>query len=221
MKTPRAFSFLAYGVLITMVYCQYTRTNKKRSNMTREIAEMLTEVREDLQRRLADGTLAGESARLLADLEAEVRRRSRADEAFSARVADLIAPAGDEGGLVGRRFLERPHPVDVDERASEPSPGAILPITPSQTKRAVVYSFSAANPTFDRAIIERLAPSERIRMQTSNHGCFEMTRDEFEKELANIASSASYRTGPPAAPGTCRYTTGRVPPALEKFRCTD
>jgi hypothetical protein len=175
-----------------------------------DISNLIAGVRAVLAERLGRGDPAGDAARLLADLETESGRRASLDELFRSR-ASALSPSVAEGLA---SILDRPLPNGLDRRALAPRRPR-LP-TPEQAERGVVMVYGTANPTFYRAVFERLEPGERIRMETQ-HGAFEMSRDEFERSFPRIARSASYLEGPPSAPGTARYVVGRAPAVIKQF----
>ena len=156
----------------------------------------------------------GDAARLLADMEAEGTRRAGLDDQFRSRASRLSAPPDDSSDSI----LDRPLPSGLDHRALVPRKPR--PPTAEQADRGVVIVYETANPTFYRAVFERLEPGERIRMETQ-HGAFEMSRDEFEQSFPRIARSASYQEGPPSAPGTARYVVARAPSAIGLYRSRD
>ena len=60
-------------------------------------------------------------------------------------------------------------------------------------------------------------PGEKFRIETQ-HGMFEMTREEFETALPAMVRSASYQRGTDSAPGAARYVTGHVPQGIKQFQ---
>lgn len=184
--------------------------------MTDNMAKIAASVRLRMAHLLEEDQPARETALLLADIEQEQERHERV-------VADLARRADELEHGTGTRpggFLERPHPAGVDSRAAKPWKSE-FPLTNEQIKRGVVFAYGNANPTFYRAVIDRLAPGERVRNVTTNHGAFEYTRDEFLATLPDIASSNSYTIGTTSAPGACRYTTGTPSPAMRKLQAPD
>jgi hypothetical protein len=153
---------------------------------------------------------------LLADIEQEQERHERVVADLARRAEELEQGTGNRQG----GFLERPHPAGVDPRAAKPWKSKFR-LTDEQIKRGVVFAYGNANPTFYRAVIDRLGPGERVRNATTNHGAFEYTRDQFLATLPEIAGSASYTMGTTSAPGACRYTTGTPSPAMKTLRAPD
>ena len=173
--------------------------------MANDLLDQLTkEVRGQLAERLASGQAAGDAARLLADLEVEVGRRTSLDSQFRERTRQLTDASPDGGSS---DFLRRPLPLGLDSRAVLPRQTRAP--SPQEAARGVVCVYAVANPTFYRSIIDRLEPGERFRMESAQHGTYELTKDDFERELPGIATSRSYLQGPPSAPGTARYVQGR------------
>lgn len=88
--------------------------------------------------------------------------------------------------------------------------------TVEEARRGIVVAYAPANFAVYRAVIERLQPFERFRMETQ-HGVFEMSRAEFEGEFGWIIATASYATGSPSMPGRCYYVQGPPPPGADRF----
>jgi hypothetical protein len=177
-----------------------------------EISDLITSVRADLARLLAEGKPVGDTAKLIADLEQEKERRDRFDAASRNR-AQAVGPS--QGGLAAAsNFLQRPLPQGLDERANTPTKRRAPEA--EEASRGVVFVYTIANPTFYRAVFDRLAPSERIRMET-NHGTLELSREEFENAAPSIAKSKSYMHGSDSAQGAARYVVGRMPASLAPF----
>jgi hypothetical protein len=177
-----------------------------------EIAGVIASVRTDLARLLSEGKPVGDVAKLIADLEQEHDRRGRFDAAIRNRVQALRL-THDESP-VSADFLSRPLPEGLDERAN--TPREVWPPDSEEASRGVVFVYKNANPTFYRAVFDRLAPGERIRMET-NHGTLELSREEFETAAPAIAKSKSYMHGTDSAQGAARYVVGRVPASLAGF----
>lgn len=119
------------------------------------------------------------------------------------------------GGHPADAFRDRRPSTELDPRATFPI-SLRLP-TPEEAARGIVIAYATANFTVYRAVIERLAPTERFRMETQL-GVFEMSRREFETTFASIAATASYRTGSPSMPGRCYYVQGPPPAGASVFR---
>jgi hypothetical protein len=105
-------------------------------------------------------------------------------------------------------FRDRRPRAAHDHRATFPRT-LRLP-SPDEVSRGVVIAYATANFAVYRAVVERLAPAERFRMETQ-FGPFEMSRTEFETTFPWIVSSASYATGSPSMPGRCYYVQGPPP----------
>lgn len=118
------------------------------------------------------------------------------------------------GGHPADAFLDRTPLSDVDPRATFPKT-LRLP-APEEAARGIVIAYATANFTVYRAVIERLAPTERFRMETQ-FGAFEMSRREFETAFAAITATASYRTGSLSMAGRCYYVQGPPPPGASAF----
>ena len=180
---------------------------------TQNLDALIKQTRIRLSNLLARGAATRETARLLADLEEEQTRREQIDARLAARAASF------EGGAVStdraESVLDRPLPPGLDDRAGVPR--SHRPPTAGEEARGVVVAYANANPTFYRALIERLRPGEKFRHETPL-GTFEMTRDEFEAALRAMVRSASYQRGTDGAPGAARYVTGRVPKPLARYR---
>ena len=180
---------------------------------TESLDQLIAAIRLRLSKLLANGAPTRETARLLADLEEEQTRRHQIDERLRGRAA--VLEAGPTEPTDASSVFDRPLPADLDGRAGVPRSHRL----PSDEERArgVVVSYTNANPTFYRAVIERLQPGEKFRIETAQ-GTFEMTRDEFETALPAMARSASYRRGTDGAPGAARYVTSRVPKTIDRYR---
>ena len=180
---------------------------------TESLDQLITGVRVRLSKLLASGAATRETARLLADLEEEQARRDQIDDRLRSRTAALESGPAVEASATS--VLDRPLPAELDDRAGVPR--SHRPPTDDERVRGVVVSYANANPTFYRALIDRLQPGEKFRIETAQ-GTFEMTRDEFETALPAMARSASYQHGTDGAPGAARYVTGRVPRAIDRYR---
>jgi hypothetical protein len=113
-----------------------------------------------------------------------------------------------------RSFRDRRPRNELDRRATFPR-SLRLP-TDEESRRGVVVAYATANFAVYRAVVERLAPAERFRIETQ-FGPFEISRAEFEREFVWIAESASYATGSPSMPGRCYYVQGPPPAAAWAF----
>jgi hypothetical protein len=177
------------------------------------IATLTVRIRERMAGLLASGAGTRDTALLLAELEEEQARRDEIDKRLAAR-ADGLVVRQTHKPIVGS-VLDRALPVGLDRRAGTPrtlrSPNA------EELLRGVAIAYSNANLTFYRAVIERLLPGEKFRLETQ-HGTFEMTRDEFEGAVPAMVRTPSYQRGTAGAPGAARYVTGRVPRSIERFR---
>ena len=183
--------------------------------MNENLTQIATSVRRRMARLLEDGKPTRETALLLAQIEEEQERHDGAVAELARRADEL-----DHGTSGGRaRLLDRPHPAGLDPRAAKP--GARADVTDVQAKRGVVFAYETANPTFYRAVNDRLQPGEKVRNVTVNHGTYEYTRDEFLATLPEIARTDSYRIGTKSAPGACRYTTGNPSPAMKTLKAPD
>ena len=180
---------------------------------TETMDQLIAGVRLRLSKLLANGAPTRETARLLADLEEEQTRRDQIDDKLQARAAALETAAVTPAGASS--VFDRPLPAELDDRAGVPRSHRAP--TDDERARGVVVSYTNANPTFYRAVIERLQPGEKFRIETAQ-GTFEMTRDEFETALPAMARSASYRRGTDGAPGAARYVTARVPRTIDQYR---
>lgn len=83
--------------------------------------------------------------------------------------------------------------------------GLRLP-TPDEAKRGMY-----------RAVIDRLQPNERFRVETQ-FGAYEMSAAQFASTFPNIVASASYREGSPRQHGKCVYVVGPPPDAARRFK---
>ena len=116
-------------------------------------------------------------------------------------------------------FFSRPLPVGLDQRANIPSDRRES--SPEEEARGVAFVYRNANPTFYRAVFDRLEPTEKVRIETGQLGAFELTRQEFEVSCPRIAASQSYTRGADSQPGAARYVIGGVPEGLGQFRVTE
>lgn len=114
-----------------------------------------------------------------------------------------------------QRFRDRVPSTSFSTRATFPR--TLRTPTPDEGGRGIVIAYAPANFAVYRAVVERLSPDERFRMETQ-HGVFEMSRAEFESAFAWILSTESYRSGSPSMPGRCYYVQGPPPPGAERFR---
>lgn len=112
-------------------------------------------------------------------------------------------------------FLGRLPTGDVPRTATVPRT-LRLP-SPDERKRGIVIAYAPANFAVHRAVIERLQPAERFRMETQ-FGAFEMSRAEFEREFRHIAETPSYRTGSPSMWGRCYFVQGPPPVGADRFK---
>jgi hypothetical protein len=111
-------------------------------------------------------------------------------------------------------FLDRRPSTAIDPRATFPRT-LRLP-SPDEAARGIAIAYATANFTVYRAVVERLRPAERFRMETQ-FGAFEMSRAEFEQAFPGIVASASYATGSDSMPGRCYYVQGPPPTGAERF----
>jgi hypothetical protein len=111
-------------------------------------------------------------------------------------------------------FTDRRPRNELDRRATLPR-SLRLP-TDEESCRGVVVAYSTANFAVYRAVVERLAPAERFRVETQ-FGPFEISRSEFERAFGWIVESASYATGSASMPGRCYYVQGPPPTAAWAF----
>jgi hypothetical protein len=111
-------------------------------------------------------------------------------------------------------FRDRTPSSEVDPRATFPNT-LRLPAR-EEAARGVAIAYATTNFAVYRAIIERLGPTERFRMETQ-FGVFEISRREFETTFAAIAATPSYRTGAPSMPGRCYYVQGPPPAGSAVF----
>jgi hypothetical protein len=96
-------------------------------------------------------------------------------------------------------------PVQVDgRRCADPQDA----VRRRQIGRNVMFAYSTANPSFFRAVIDRLEPGEKVRNVTTNHGTYEYSREEFRTRLPDAARTDSYLTSTASAHAACRYVTG-------------
>ncbi len=108
--------------------------------------------------------------------------------------------------------------------ASDVHPSATFPRTlrlptPAETARGIAIAYSTANFTVYRAVVDRLRPGERFRVETQ-FGAYEIPRQGFETAFPGIVSSSSYRTGSDSMPNRCYYVVGPPPAAGQQFRVT-
>jgi hypothetical protein len=182
-----------------------------------DLPTLIRIVRTRMAELLVNGEPTRATALLLVDLEEEEQRRRTIDADLQRRAAALgradVAPPGADVWI-----LDRPLPEGLDRRAHVPRTGRAP--TPAEAARGVVFAYATANPTFYRAVIDRLAPGESFRMETQ-HGTFEMTRDDFHATLPAITRSASYQHGSDTAPGAARYVVGRAPRSLAALRAPE
>jgi hypothetical protein len=175
------------------------------------ISDLIKDTRDELSKRLGAGDPAGEVGRVLAELEDEQTRQERVEGELTERVRALRLPLQP----ASLSLLDRPLPAEVDRHAYIPR--SYREPSHAEAEHGVVFVYSTANPTFYRAILERLSAGERIRMET-HHGMFELSKEEFESALPGIARSKSYRQGSDSAKGSCTYVISRVPDGLKGFR---
>ena len=102
----------------------------------------------------------------------------------------------------------------LDARARFPK-SLRLP-TPTEAARGIAVAYATANFAVYRAVVERLAPTDRFRMETQ-FGAFEMSRREFETAFPSIIATASYLTGSPSMPGRCYFVQGPPPAGASAF----
>lgn len=168
-------------------------------------------VRSELERRLLAGEPAGKWASLLARLEGEVARRDRFD-----RELESVAGSGaGEPAEAASAFRSRALP-GVDLRAQLPTRTLREP-TDDERQRGVAVAYRTKRFSLYRAVVERLQPGEKVRMEFEPD-VSEMTRREIEHAFPNIVASASYRTGTRGAPGRCMYVQAVPPPAATPFK---
>lgn len=116
----------------------------------------------------------------------------------------------------------RPTADFEDRRPTSPlDPRATIPRTlrlptVEEQRRGVVIAYAPANFAVYRAVIERLAPAERFRIETQ-FGDYEMSRLEFETAFSWILETDSYRTGSASMPGRCYYVQGPPPIGADRF----
>jgi hypothetical protein len=122
-------------------------------------------------------------------------------------------------------MARRPRPTDVFmnrvPRRSLPSnasePRSLRLPTPDEAKRGIVIAWAPANFGMYRAVIERLQPNERFRVETQ-FGPYEMSAQQFEQTFPNIVASPSYQTGSPRQHGACVYVVGPPPQEANQFK---
>jgi hypothetical protein len=181
---------------------------------TDTLVNLMGQTRDRMAELLTNGSATRDTALLLADLEEEQARRDQIDQRFLARSRALSGAASSEAATLG--FIDRELPADLDSRAGVPRTHRAP--TKAEQSRGVAVAYSTSNPTFYRAVIERLLPGEKFRMETKAYGTYEMTRDEFETALPAMVRSASYQRGTDSVPGAARYVTGRAPQSIAKFK---
>jgi hypothetical protein len=185
--------------------------------MTTSIDKTISRLRQRMVIQLERDEAIGEVGRLIADAEEERDRHVVAVAALDERAARLDSDVVPVRKAV-QSFFDRPRPDGLDGRAARPK---AMELTPDQVARGVVIAFETANPTFLRAVIDRLLPGEKVRNVTTNHKWYEYSRDDFERLLPRIAASDSYQKGSETAPGKARYVTGRPPAAMEQMIAPD
>jgi hypothetical protein len=112
------------------------------------------------------------------------------------------------------RFTDRVPTTDVHPSATFPRT-LRLP-TPDEARRGIVVAYAPANFTVYRAVVDRLQPDQRFRMETQ-FGVYEMSRRQFEETFPGITASRSYRTGSDSMPNKCYYVVGPPPAASVRF----
>jgi hypothetical protein len=112
-------------------------------------------------------------------------------------------------------FMDRIPRGPVPREASVPRT-LRLP-TPDETQRGIVIAWAPANFGVYRAVIERMQPHERFRIETQ-FGAYEMSAGEFEATFPGILRSASYQTGSPRQHGRCVYVVGPPPADAKQFK---
>ena len=115
-------------------------------------------------------------------------------------------------------FRDRTPTTAIDARAAFPI--TLRMPNADEAARGIAIAYATANWTVYRAVIERLRPAERFRMETQ-FGVYEMSRAEFEREFASIVATASYSTGSPSMLGKCYYVQGPPPRGAERFLRTE
>lgn len=113
------------------------------------------------------------------------------------------------------RFAERISKWPLPPNARLPR--SLRQPTPDEQERGIVVAYENRNFAIYRAIIDRLGPNERFRMETQ-FGAFEMSADEVRANFPGIVNSESYLSGPPSQPGSCYYVVGPPPDAADRFR---
>lgn len=113
-----------------------------------------------------------------------------------------------------QQFRDRWPSHDIDPRACFPR--TLRAPAPEEEARGIAVAYATANFAVCRAVVERLRPSERFRVETQ-FGAFEMSRSEFETAFTGIVESASYSTGSPSMPGKCYFVQGPPPAAAWQF----
>ena len=119
-----------------------------------------------------------------------------------------------ENGAVAA-FLDRRPRREVPARATVPK--TIREATEEERRRGVAVAYATANFTVYRAIVDRLAPGERLRMETQ-FGVYEFSAADFYEAFPGIAASASFTTGAPSMLDKAYYVVGPPPAAGEAFR---
>jgi hypothetical protein len=123
---------------------------------------------------------------------------------------DPMARHGNASDL----FRDRLPTSDVHPKATFPLT-LRLP-TPVEADRGIAIAYSTANFAVYRAVIDRLQPAERFRVETQ-FGTYEMSRQEFEHSFPGIVASRSYRTGSDSMPNKCYYVVGPPPVGSHRF----
>jgi hypothetical protein len=111
-------------------------------------------------------------------------------------------------------FRDRLPTSDVHPAATFPR-SLRLP-TPDEVGRNIAIAYRTANFAVYRAVIDRLTPAERFRVETQ-FGAYEMSRMQFEQAFPRIIASRSYRTGSDSMPDKCYYVVGPPPVAAAQF----
>jgi hypothetical protein len=181
---------------------------------TDTLVNLMKQTRGRMAELLTSGSATRDTALLLADLEEEQAKRDQTDERFLARSRALSGTASSESATLG--FMDREVPSGLDYRAGVPR--TLRMPTDKERDRGVAIVYSVSNPTFYRAVIERLLPGENFRMETKAHGTYEMTRAEFETALPAMVRSDSYQRGTHSVPGAARYVTGRAPQSIAIYK---
>lgn len=149
------------------------------------------------------------SARLTASASGAVR-----NSAMNLVQTDVGAGKGVDVASATDGFKDRLPSSDFSQTATFPR--TLRAPTREETNRGIVIAYAPANFAVYRAVIERLQPTERFRMETQ-FGDYEMSRDEFEHAFPWIVETASYRTGSDSMPGRCYYVQGPPPNGADRF----